>query len=79
MGLAAILFLAHGESNRVKEIDKKEALEKILPATSIPWYDAAVMEKVLHFVDEMLVNIPCYEIQFVPDVRVVSFLKELEI
>jgi hypothetical protein len=57
----------------------KEALEKILPVMSVPWYDAAVMEKVLHFVEEMSVNIPCYEIEFVPDAQAVSFLEELNL
>lgn len=79
MSLSAILFLAHGERNKISEIDKKEALERVLPVTSIPWYDSQVMEKVLHFGEEMLANIPCYEIQFVPDAQVIAFLEELSL
>jgi hypothetical protein len=41
--LSSIFFINHGSANRIKEITTQEALERLLPVTSIPWYDREVM------------------------------------
>lgn len=75
MPLSVILFLSHGEKNSLKKLKRPEVLEKLLRVTSIPWYDRDVMDDVLHFCEDLITKIPCYELLFTPDSRIVSFLK----
>ncbi len=74
--LSGIFFISHGSDNRIKEIDKKEALEKLLPVTSIPWYDQEIMTKILNFCEDVISNIPAYELYFKPDFEVVDVLEK---
>lgn len=74
--LEAVYFLAHGKSSRVRELDKREAVERFLQVTSVPWYDREVMPEVLFFCEELVNRVPCFELQFVPDSSVVDFLLE---
>jgi len=77
MPLSAILFLSHGEKNSLKKLKQPDILEKLLRVTSIPWYDREVMDNVLRFCEGLITKIPCYELHFSPDTRIVSFLKTL--
>ncbi|MCK4761080.1 MAG: hypothetical protein KAW12_02705 [Candidatus Aminicenantes bacterium] len=72
--LEAVYFLVHGGSNRVRKLDTREAAEKFLQVTSIPWYDREIMPELLFFCEELVNRIPCFELQFVPDAGVVDFL-----
>jgi hypothetical protein len=74
--LSGIFFISHGSDNKIKEIDKKEALERLLPVTSIPWYDQEIMTKILNFCEDMISHIPAYELYFKPDVEVVDVLEK---
>jgi hypothetical protein len=82
MPLSGIFFLhhaAHGTCNRIKKIKPQEALEKLLQVTSIPWYDRDVMPKVLQFYDDLVANVPCFELHFTPGLEVVKCLEEFKI
>lgn len=74
--LSGIFFISHGSDNRIKEIDKKKALEMLLPVTSIPWYDREIMTNILIFCEDVLSNIPSYELYFKPDFEVVDVLEK---
>jgi hypothetical protein len=79
MPLSGIFFLhhaAHGTPNKIIEIKPKKALEKLLPVTSIPWYDREVMPQVLQFLEDLISNIPCFELHFTPGIEVVKFLEK---
>lgn len=65
--LSGIFFLSHGSYNRIEEIKPQEALEKLLPVVSIPWYDKEVMTSILNFCEDIISNIPVYELFFKPD------------
>jgi hypothetical protein len=80
MPLSGIFFLHHGTDggNWIKKIKPQEALEKLLPVTSIPWYDREVMPKVLHFCEDLIFNIPCFELHFTPGIEVVKCLEEFK-
>lgn len=79
MPLSAILFLNHGDKNRVEAIKSKEVLERLLRVSSIPWYDREVMDRALSFCDELITHIPCYDLHFTPDAGIVQFIKEFEL
>jgi hypothetical protein len=72
--LAGIFVISHGSDNKIREIDKKEALERLLPVTSIPWYDQEMMTKILNFCADVISNIPVYELHFKPDLEIVDVL-----
>lgn len=74
--LSGIFFIAHASDNEIREISRQEALEKLLPVASIPWYDREVMPDVLQFCERLISQVPTYELHFRPDVEVVDVLKE---
>jgi hypothetical protein len=70
--LAGIFFINHGSANRIREITPKEALARLLPVTSIPWYDREVMDRILTFCEDLISSVPIYELDFKPSVEVVD-------
>lgn len=74
--LSGIFFISHGSDNKIKEIDKREALERLLPVTSIPWYDQEIMTKILNFCEDVISNIPAYELYFKPGAEVVDVFEK---
>ena len=58
------------------QVDHKDALEKLLPVTSIPWYDIETLNEILSFCEDMLYRVPAYEISFTPGSEVVNVLEE---
>ncbi|MFA6053978.1 MAG: hypothetical protein WC769_01255 [Thermodesulfovibrionales bacterium] len=68
--LHGIFFLHHGEENLIKEIPPTEAIEKLMPVTSIPWYDKSMLAKVLTFCEEIVSACPAYDLFFRPDINV---------
>jgi hypothetical protein len=74
--LHGIFFIIHGNENRLEKIKPAEAFEKLMPVTSIPWYDEKVMSDILSFCEDMVMNVPAYELHFRPDNEVVDFLEK---
>jgi hypothetical protein len=68
--LSGMFFISHAEYNRIEEIKPQKALEMLLPVTSIPWYDPEVMDKVLHFCDDLTSGIPAYNLSFKPGTEI---------
>jgi len=74
--LSAIFFIHHGSTNRIKEIVPQEALERLLPVASIPWYDEEVIPKMLSLCEDLVSHVPTYELCFKPGIEVVAFFRE---
>ena len=72
--LKGIAFIGRGQVNSFKRIRTAEALERILPLVSVPWFDKAVMPHVLQFCGELVSTTPCYELLFKPDNSVLDSL-----
>jgi len=68
--LHGIFFLHHGVENLIKKITPTEAIERLMPVTSIPWYDKSVLTKVLTFCEEIVSACPAYDLVFRPDIDV---------
>ncbi len=71
--LAGIFFLKHGTANGLKKLTTAEALDRILPVVSIPWYDPEPMTKIIAFSKRVITAAPCYEFSFTPDNSAVDF------
>jgi len=71
-----MFFITQGTSNRIEEITVKQALKRLLPVTSIPWYDREIMSEILTFCEDLISGVPIYELYFKPSVEVVDLFKE---
>jgi hypothetical protein len=74
--LGGVLFLIHGAENAIKSLTPDKALNRLLPVTSIPWFDKDMTLSALAFCDELIARIPCYEFYFKPDKTAVYFLEK---
>jgi len=72
--LSCLFFLSRGCENELREIGRKEALERLLPVTSIPWYDREIVGDILIFCEDLISLVPTYELRFKPEVEVAHFL-----
>ena len=74
--ISGIFFLNHGSANRITAMKPQQALERLLPVTSIPWYDREIMPKILDFCEDLVLNVPAYELDFKPSAEVVDVLEK---
>lgn len=65
--LRGIVFIVQATEHVMKGIAPAEAMKRLMPVVSIPWYDRQVMERVLSFCEALVRNIPAYELNFRPD------------
>jgi len=73
--LSGIFFISHGNANRIGPITPQKAVEKLLPVTSIPWYEEGLMTNMLTLCED-LTNIPAYEFYFKPETRTADIFRE---
>jgi len=74
--LSGIFFIHQGAENVIKELTRREAFERLMPVTSIPWYDEEIMTKGLLFCEHMVSGVPAYDLFFKPDSEVVDVLEK---
>jgi len=74
--LAGMFFLRHDQENQICKITADNALERLLPILSIPWYDHEVMSRVIAQAKQLTANVPAYELSFKPDSSALDFLIE---
>jgi hypothetical protein len=74
--ISGIFFINHGTATRIRAIKPQQALERLLPVTSIPWYDREIMPKILDFCEDLALNVPAYELDFKPSAEVVDVLEK---
>lgn len=65
--LSAVFFLHHGKDNRFERCDKATSLERLLPVTSIPWYDRELIPHMMDFCGRIISHTPCFDLYFRPD------------
>ena len=69
-------FINHASDNRIKEITTGQALRRLLPVTSIPWYDREIMSEILTFCEDLISNVPIYDLHFKPTEEVVDVFEK---
>jgi len=72
--LSSILFIGHGDGNTMERLSPQEALVRLLPVSTIPWYDTERMTGVLAFCEELVSYVPSYELRFSLDGGIVGVL-----
>lgn len=73
----ALVFLSKARVNRLVALTSREAMERLFPLTSIPWFDAEYLDLALTNVERWVEGIPVYEFHFTPDEGAVSTLETL--
>jgi hypothetical protein len=74
--LRAVVFLNHGQANRIERVSPRDAFEKLLPMVSVPWYDRVAIEQITSFCEALTREIPAYDLHFVPTPDIVGFLEK---
>jgi hypothetical protein len=74
--LAGICFMKHSKSSEIRQISVAEAVGRLLPAVSIPWYDRQATGMILSFCDKLLSAVPLYEITFRPGPEAAELVME---
>jgi len=75
--LAGIFFLRHADADSIVPLEPREAIERLLPVTSVPWYDAEAVSGVLAFCDQLLTHVPAFELHFRPGAHVAELVEEV--
>lgn len=74
--LRAICFLSHGQQNTLTRLNTAGIIERLLPVTSIPWFDPEAMTRILGFCENLLSQVPIYRFFFTPGPEAVEFLAD---
>lgn len=74
--LSRIFFLRHGERNELVAERRVEAAARLFSNAFPTFYNADGLKFTLEFLDELTGAVPCAELVFVPDERVIDFVRE---
>jgi hypothetical protein len=70
-----IFFLRHGEKNSAVPRKGAEAVSMMLTRSFPPLWDQKGMDYTLGLLDRMAGKLPCYELNFLPDKRIIDFVR----
>ena len=74
--LAGIFFLARGDRHCAAALSPRQALERLLPAAAILWYDAELLAEQLATCERLLQQTPAFELRFRPSPDLVDYLDD---
>jgi hypothetical protein len=74
--LAAVLFPARADRTRITELSPRSALDRLLPATSILWFEPELLTAQLASCERLLTSVPAYELAWSPALGVVDDLQD---
>ena len=74
--LRGIFFIRPGPDVRIIEVAPGEAIERLLPVTSIPWYDRETVPLMLSFLGRLVSRVPAYQLIFTPGPEAADALAE---
>jgi hypothetical protein len=74
--LGTVFFLTRAKSNRVKPLAPDEALKRLFPVTSIPWYDEKLLPEVLDFCGDLVKSASFFDLQFTLDKQLMDLLAD---
>jgi len=75
--LDKIFFLQQAKENKVKKIDSIKAASRLIVCSFPPFWDKKGMEFTLNYCAELAQRIPCYELDFVPDKRILDLVRSI--
>jgi len=76
--LERIFFIRHAEENMITPKSGAEAASGILARVYFPSFDQFGLGHLLDICSQLASEVPCYELGFVPDERVIDFIRNME-
>jgi hypothetical protein len=73
--LERIYLLKHGPQNCVTALKPVEAVSRLLSCSFPTYWDAQGMEISLGHLEKLIHSVPCFELAFLPDERVLDFVQ----
>jgi len=67
--LGPVVFLTQAATNQARRLSSTEALRRLLPVASIPWYDDLVLPGVLDFCGDIVKHTTNFDLRFTLDGR----------
>jgi hypothetical protein len=74
--LTRIYFLEKGSKNEFVSLRDPVALGRLITCSFIPFYSQPGLAFTLSFFEEVVKKVPCHELRFVPDRKIVEFLNK---
>jgi len=76
--LTWVNFLRHGQKNELVPQRKAGAIARLFACSFPLFYSPEALHFTLGFLEKVVKAVPCYELSFIPDERVVEFLQRLK-
>lgn len=73
--LEKIFFIRHGQKNSVKAMRGTLPVLQFLKTSFPPFWDKKGMQCAMEFFNDLAAAVPCRELSFVPDSKIVDFIK----
>lgn len=77
MPIRKVFFLKHGKENSIVPKMGAEAVSMLLTRAFPPLWDQNGMDYTLGLLDRMASKLPCYELNFLPDKRIIDFVRNI--
>jgi hypothetical protein len=78
--LTTVYFLEKAQKNKVVAQKTSDSISRLFACSFPPFYDRDALDFTLGFFEDVVRNVPCYELKFKPDKKVIEFiLKEMTI
>jgi hypothetical protein len=74
--LAGIFFLHKSQENMIRKISLPQALARLFPVVSIPWYEKEMVPGFLDFCEDLVSGVPVYDLHFRPDEDCMKYFQE---
>ncbi len=75
--LTRIYFLRHGQKSQLLPQRPAEAVGHLFTCSFPPFHDPKALDFTLGFFEEVVKAVPCFELQFLPDERVIELISRL--
>jgi hypothetical protein len=75
VAVAAMFLLSHGHENAAERKGMSNAASSLLPHVALPTYDTLAIGRVLELLEELLKEVPLFELGFVPDETAVDYVR----
>jgi hypothetical protein len=72
--LSAIYFLEKGLKNELIPQKLSNSISRLFACSFPPFYNRDALDFTLSFLEDVMKNVPCYELKFTPDHSVTEFI-----
>jgi len=73
--LGGVFFINHGSVNAVRPLTSSQALDRMMPVTSVPWFDQEKSGKVMNLMGDLATGASCCALDFKPDGDIGAFIR----